>query len=132
MVFIELFVEQYVNNFCNWFELLGIEVGWLVGKQKGKVCQVQQEVIVSGEVQMIVGIYVIFQEQVQFNGLVLVIIDEQYCFGVYQWLVLWEKGQQQGFYLYQLIMIVMLIFCILVMIVYVDLDILIIDELLSG
>lgn len=132
MVLIELFVEQYVNNFCNWFVLFGIEVGWFVGKQKGKVWLVQQEVIVSGQVQMIVGIYVIFQEQVQFNGLVLVIIDEQYCFGVYQCLVLWEKGQQQGFYLYQLIMIVMLIFCMLVMIVYVDFDILVIDELLSG
>lgn len=32
MVLIELLVEQYVNNFCNWFELLGVEVGWLVGK----------------------------------------------------------------------------------------------------
>lgn len=132
MVLIELFVEQYVNNFRNWFVSFGIEVGWFVGKQKGKVRLVQQEVIVSGQVQMIVGIYVIFQEQVQFNGLALVIIDEQYRFGVYQRLVLWEKGQQQGFYSYQLIMIVTSIFRTLVMIAYVDFDISVIDELSLG
>lgn len=47
MVFIELLVEQYVNNFCGWLEFLGIEVGWFVGKLKGKVCN---EVLVCLEV----------------------------------------------------------------------------------
>ncbi|MEA7543844.1 hypothetical protein ONO12_26915, partial [Salmonella enterica subsp. enterica serovar Montevideo] len=42
--------------------------------------------------QMIVGTHAIFQEQVQFNGLALVIIDEQHRFGVHQRLALWEKG----------------------------------------
>ncbi|GHK55681.1 hypothetical protein KPZU09_54170 [Klebsiella pneumoniae] len=32
----ELLAEQHANNFRNWFEPLGIEVGWLAGKQKGK------------------------------------------------------------------------------------------------
>lgn len=40
---------------------------------------------------MIVGTHAIFQEQVQFNGLALVIIDEQHRFGVHQRLALWEK-----------------------------------------
>lgn len=40
----------------------------------------------------------------QFNGLALVIIDEQHRFGVHQRLALWEKGQQQGFHPHQLIM----------------------------
>ena len=53
---------------------------------------------------MIVGTHAIFQEQVQFNGLALVIIDEQHRFGVHQRLALWEKGQQQGFHPHQLIM----------------------------
>ena len=75
-----------------------------LGKQKGKARQAQQEAIASGEVQMIVGTHAIFQEQVQFNGLALVIIDEQHRFGVHQRLALWEKGQQQGFHPHQLIM----------------------------
>ena len=33
---------------------------------------------------MIVGTHAIFREQVQFNGLALVIIDEQHRFGVHQ------------------------------------------------
>jgi ATP-dependent DNA helicase RecG len=66
-------------------------VGWLAGKQKGKA-RLAQEAIASGQVQMIVGTHAIFQEQVQFNGLALVIIDEQHRFGVHQRLALWEKG----------------------------------------
>ncbi|EIR4400248.1 DEAD/DEAH box helicase, partial [Salmonella enterica] len=80
----ELLAEQHANNFRNWFEPLGVEVGWLAGKQKGKARQAQQEAIASGQVQMIVGTHAIFQEQVQFNGLALVIIDEQHRFGVHQ------------------------------------------------
>lgn len=32
----ELLAEQHANNFRNWFEPLGVEVGWLAGKQKVK------------------------------------------------------------------------------------------------
>ena len=94
----DLLAEQHANNFRNWFAPLGIEVGWLAGKQKGKARLAQQEAIASGQVQMIVGTHAIFQEQVQFNGLALVIIDEQHRFGVHQRLALWEKGQPQGFH----------------------------------
>lgn len=64
----ELLAEQHANNFRNWFAPLGIEVGWLAGKQKGKARLAQQEAIASGQVQMIVGTHAIFREQVQFNG----------------------------------------------------------------
>ena len=29
----ELLAEQHANNFRNWFAPLGVEVGWLAGKQ---------------------------------------------------------------------------------------------------
>ncbi len=64
----ELLAEQHANNFRSWFAPLGIEVGWLAGKQKGKARRAQQDAIASGEVQMIVGTHAIFREQVQFNG----------------------------------------------------------------
>ena len=128
----ELLAEQHANNFRNWFEPLGIEVGWLAGKQKGKARLAQQEAIASGQVQMIVGTHAIFQEQVQFNGLALVIIDEQHRFGVHQRLALWEKGQQQGFHPHQLIMTATPIPRTLAMTAYADLDTSVIDELRPG
>ena len=128
----ELLAEQHANNFRNWFAPLGIEVGWLAGKQKGKARLSQQEAIASGQVQMIVGTHAIFQEQVQFNGLALVIIDEQHRFGVHQRLALWEKGQQQGFHPHQLIMTATPIPRTLAMTLYGDLDVSVIDELPPG
>ncbi|ELY4517978.1 ATP-dependent DNA helicase RecG [Cronobacter muytjensii] len=128
----ELLAEQHANNFRNWFAPLGIEVGWLAGKQKGKARQAQQDAIASGKVSMVVGTHAIFQEQVQFNGLALVIIDEQHRFGVHQRLALWEKGQQQGFHPHQLIMTATPIPRTLAMTAYADLDTSVIDELPPG
>ena len=128
----ELLAEQHANNFRQWFAPLGIEVGWLAGKQKGKARIAQQEAIASGQVSMVVGTHAIFQEQVQFNGLALVIIDEQHRFGVHQRLALWEKGEEQGFHAHQLIMTATPIPRTLAMTAYADLDTSVIDELPPG
>ncbi|WP_428944567.1 ATP-dependent DNA helicase RecG [Pantoea sp. FN060301] len=128
----ELLAEQHASNFRQWFAPLGIEVGWLAGKQKGKARQAQQEAIAAGQVSMIVGTHAIFQEQVQFNGLALVIIDEQHRFGVHQRLALWEKGEEQGFHPHQLIMTATPIPRTLAMTAYADLDTSTIDELPPG
>ena len=128
----ELLAEQHANNFRQWFEPLGLKVGWLAGKQKGKARQTQMEAIASGEVDMIVGTHAIFQDQVQFSGLALVIIDEQHRFGVHQRLALWEKGEEQGFHPHQLIMTATPIPRTLAMTAYADLDTSVIDELPPG
>ncbi|MEC5320652.1 ATP-dependent DNA helicase RecG [Brenneria populi subsp. brevivirga] len=128
----ELLAEQHAHNFRQWFEPLGIEVGWLAGKQKGKARQAQQDAIAGGQVSMVVGTHAIFQQQVKFNGLALVIIDEQHRFGVHQRLALWEKGEEQGFHPHQLIMTATPIPRTLAMTAYADLDISVIDELPPG
>ena len=128
----ELLAEQHANNFRHWFAPLGIEVGWLAGKQKGKARIAQQEAIASGQVMMVVGTHAIFQEQIQFANLALVIIDEQHRFGVHQRLALWEKGQAQGFHPHQLIMTATPIPRTLAMTAYADLDTSVIDELPPG
>ncbi|QLK63082.1 ATP-dependent DNA helicase RecG [Enterobacteriaceae bacterium Kacie_13] len=128
----ELLAEQHANNFRQWFEPLGIQVGWLAGKQKGKARLAQQDAIASGQVSMVVGTHAIFQEQVLFSSLSLVIIDEQHRFGVHQRLALWEKGLQQGFHPHQLIMTATPIPRTLAMTAYADLDTSVIDELPPG
>lgn len=128
----ELLAEQHASNFRQWFAPLGIEVGWLAGKQKGKARQAQQEAIASGQMAMVVGTHALFQEQVRFSGLALVIIDEQHRFGVHQRLALWEKGEEQGFHPHQLIMTATPIPRTLAMTAYADLDTSTIDELPPG
>ncbi|GGB43701.1 ATP-dependent DNA helicase RecG [Oceanisphaera marina] len=128
----ELLAEQHANNFAAWLAPLGIQVGWLAGKVKGKARAEQLERLASGELGMIVGTHALFQEQVQFNALELVIIDEQHRFGVHQRLALREKGSQGAFYPHQLIMTATPIPRTLAMTAYADLDTSIIDELPPG
>ncbi|QYK05000.1 ATP-dependent DNA helicase RecG [Shewanella zhangzhouensis] len=128
----ELLAEQHAANFARWFEPLGLKVGWLAGKLKGKARAQTLEDIASGAAQMIVGTHAIFQEQVSFSRLALTIIDEQHRFGVHQRLGLREKGIQQGFFPHQLIMTATPIPRTLAMTAYADLDTSIIDELPPG
>ena len=59
---------------------------------KGKARQAELEKIKSGAVQMVVGTHALFQEEVEFADLALVIIDEQHRFGVNQRAALQHKG----------------------------------------
>lgn len=128
----ELLAEQHANNFNQWFAPLGIEVGWLAGKLKGKARSDVLEKLQAGQLQMLVGTHAIFQEQVHYQKLALVIVDEQHRFGVHQRLALREKGEQQGTFPHQLIMTATPIPRTLAMTAYADLDTSIIDELPPG
>lgn len=128
----ELLAEQHTNSFRAWFEPLGLHVGWLAGKQKGKARQTQMASIATGKIDMIIGTHALFQEHVQFAKLALVIIDEQHRFGVHQRLALWEKGKVQGVHPHQLIMTATPIPRTLAMTAYADLDTSVIDQLPPG
>ncbi|MDE1235561.1 ATP-dependent DNA helicase RecG [Vibrio aestuarianus] len=128
----ELLAEQHAINFANWFENMGISVGWLAGKLKGKAKETELARIASGEAKMVVGTHALFQEHVQFHHLALVIIDEQHRFGVHQRLELREKGAKQGAYPHQLIMTATPIPRTLAMTAYADLETSVIDELPPG
>ncbi|PKI11304.1 ATP-dependent DNA helicase RecG, partial [Shewanella sp. 11B5] len=128
----ELLAEQHAANFATWFEPLGLKVGWLAGKLKGKARIQSLEDIASGAAQMVIGTHAIFQQAVVFNKLALIIIDEQHRFGVHQRLGLREKGVSQGFHPHQLIMTATPIPRTLAMTAYADLDTSVIDELPPG
>ncbi|WP_119560381.1 ATP-dependent DNA helicase RecG [Vibrio cholerae] len=128
----ELLAEQHALNFAQWLEPMGIQVGWLAGKLKGKARETELARIASGEVKMVVGTHALFQEQVSFDHLALVIIDEQHRFGVHQRLELREKGAKPGAYPHQLIMTATPIPRTLAMTAYADLETSVIDELPPG
>ncbi|WP_201509424.1 ATP-dependent DNA helicase RecG [Psychrobacter alimentarius] len=127
----EILAEQHLLNFKNWFEPLGIKVGWLAGKQTAKQRREALEAVSDNTVQVVVGTHALFQEQVQFAKLGLVIIDEQHRFGVEQRMALTNKGVANSTP-HQLIMTATPIPRTLAMSVYGDMDTSIIDELPPG
>jgi ATP-dependent DNA helicase RecG len=128
----EILAEQHATNFHHWFSPLGINVGWLAGKTKAKARKVALEHIASGDMQLVIGTHALFQDQVIFKNLVLVIIDEQHKFGVHQRLSLREKGAFDDNFPHQLIMTATPIPRTLSMTAYADLDTSVIDELPPG
>ena len=127
----EILAEQHLTNFKQWFEPLGIGVGWLAGKQTAKQRREALTEVADNTVQVVVGTHALFQEQVQFAKLGLVIIDEQHRFGVEQRMALTNKGVT-GSTPHQLIMTATPIPRTLAMSVYGDMDTSIIDELPPG
>lgn len=128
----EILAEQHLNNLSGWFEPLGIRLGWLAGKVKGKARERSLTEIASGEAQLVVGTHALFQDDVHFARLGLIIIDEQHRFGVHQRLSLREKGVAQKLSPHQLIMTATPIPRTLAMSAYADLDTSVIDELPPG
>ncbi|MCH7308729.1 ATP-dependent DNA helicase RecG [Acinetobacter sp. NIPH 1852] len=127
----EILAEQHYLNFKRWFEPLGIQVAWLSGKQKGKARTHAEQQVKAGHSQLIVGTHALFQDNVEFSKLGLVIIDEQHRFGVDQRLALRNKGVDQ-FTPHQLVMTATPIPRTLAMSAYGDLDTSVIDELPPG
>ena len=128
----ELLAEQHAQNFAQWLNPMGIQVGWMAGKLKGKARETELARIESGEAKMVVGTHALFQDHVIFKNLALVIIDEQHRFGVHQRLELREKGANDGRYPHQLIMTATPIPRTLAMTAYADLETSVIDELPPG
>ncbi|MEW8261263.1 MAG: ATP-dependent DNA helicase RecG, partial [Candidatus Thiodiazotropha taylori] len=128
----ELLAEQHLNNFSQWLTPLGVEIAWLTGRLKGRAREQVLQRIESAEVQMVVGTQALFQDDVSFNDLGLVVIDEQHRFGVHQRLALREKGQRQNRTPHQLIMTATPIPRTLAMTAYADLDLSVIDGLPPG
>jgi ATP-dependent DNA helicase RecG len=128
----ELLSEQHALSFSQWLEPLGIGVGWLSGRTKGKARQQLLQQVADGEVAMLVGTHALFQDDVHYQRLALVIIDEQHRFGVHQRLQLRQKGVKAGFQPHQLIMTATPIPRTLAMTAYADLATSVIDELPPG
>lgn len=128
----ELLAEQHYRTFTNWLKPLGIEVGWCAGKQTVSERRDVLERLKNGDIRIAVGTHALFQDEVVFNNLGLVIIDEQHRFGVHQRLALRDKGREINSMPHQLVMTATPIPRTLAMTAYADLAVSVIDELPPG
>jgi ATP-dependent DNA helicase RecG len=108
-------------------------VAWLSGSQGKKERAASLEMMASGEAKLAVGTHALFQSQVKFKKLGLVVVDEQHRFGVEQRLSLRQKGQSDEVSApHQLMMSATPIPRTLSMSYFADLDVSVIDELPPG
>jgi len=128
----ELLAEQHYRSFREWLAPLGVEVVWHAGRNRGSERARTLEAIREGAAAVAVGTHALFQQEVEFARLGLVIIDEQHRFGVHQRLALRDKGRAGTQRPHQLVMTATPIPRTLAMTVYADLDTSVIDELPPG
>jgi ATP-dependent DNA helicase RecG len=128
----ELLAEQHYRTFSAWLDALGLRTVLLSGRMPAAERRATLEALALGETPLAIGTHALFQEQVGFARLGLVIIDEQHRFGVHQRLALREKGLADGFAPHQLVMTATPIPRTLAMTAYADLDYSLIDELPPG
>ncbi len=128
----DILSEQHAETLKNWFSALGISTMRLTGKMKVKERRETLTAITMNKCQLIIGTHALFQEQVQFSNLGLVIIDEQHRFGVEQRLLLQQKGQSETSTPHQLLMTATPIPRTLAMAQFSHLDLSVIDELPPG
>ena len=121
----EILAEQHFVKFRQWLEPLGLTVAWLSGSLKKKEKEQAKAALADGRIRVAVGTHALFQDDVAFQQLGLVIVDEQHRFGVAQRLALKNKGRE----VHQLMMSATPIPRTLAMSFYADLDVSSIDEL---
>ena len=124
----EILAEQHFIKFKQWFEPLGLDIVWLSGSQRKKAKDQAKALLSDGLAKIAVGTHALFQDDVAFQNLGLVIVDEQHRFGVAQRLALKNKGRD----VHQLMMSATPIPRTLAMSFFADLDVSVIDELPPG
>jgi ATP-dependent DNA helicase RecG len=127
----ELLAEQHAQNFARWLAPLGLEPLLLTGRLPARSRREAEAALATGGPAIAIGTHALFQDEVKFRKLALVIVDEQHRFGVHQRMRLREKGSE-GRYPHQLIMTATPIPRTLAMTAYADLDVSMIDELPPG
>ncbi len=89
----EILAEQHYISLQNFFTAFDIGIGLLTGSTKPKDRRELLEKLEAGEIDILVGTHALIQDDVLFENLGLIIIDEQHRFGVEQRKLLREKGE---------------------------------------
>lgn len=125
----EILAEQHLQTISSMLADMDINVTLLTGSVKGKKRTAVLQGLVNGDINILVGTHAIIEDNVLFNKLGLVVIDEQHRFGVAQRAKLWMKSAVPP---HVLVMTATPIPRTLAMTLYGDLDVSVIDQLPPG
>ncbi|MGB8491978.1 MAG: ATP-dependent DNA helicase RecG, partial [Bacteroidales bacterium] len=125
----EILANQHYETICKMLEGIDVNVSLLTGSSKKRSRKAIDESLKDSSLNILIGTHALLEENVKFNNLGLVIIDEQHRFGVAQRARLWEKNLDPP---HVLVMTATPIPRTLAMTLYGDLDVSVIDELPPG
>ena len=126
----EILATQHYEKISKQLEPLGMQVEFLSGSTKtAKRRQILTD-LQNGQVDILIGTHALIEDNVVFNKLGIVVIDEQHRFGVEQRAKLWRKSGSIPPHI--LVMTATPIPRTLAMTLYGDLDVSVIDELPAG
>jgi ATP-dependent DNA helicase RecG len=125
----EILANQHFVTIKDFLGDLGVKVEILTGSTRPKARESLHEQLRSGEMKILIGTHALIEDNVQFQNLGLVVIDEQHRFGVEQRSKLWKKNIQPP---HILVMTATPIPRTLAMTLYGDLRVSVIDELPPG
>ena len=88
----EILARQHLESLTPLADAAHVTMEVLTGRDKGAGRRAKLEAIARGDIKIVLGTHAVFQEDVAFKDLALVIIDEQHRFGVHQRIALTQKG----------------------------------------
>lgn len=124
----EILAQQHFNNFVKWLTPLGINVALFTSSNSKKLRKQLETDLRNGQINIAVGTHSLIQDNIEFNNLGAIVIDEQHRFGVKQRNSLRTKAEIPQ----MLTMTATPIPRTLALTVHGDLDLTIIDELPKG
>lgn len=124
----EILAQQHFNNFVKWLTPLGINVALFTSSNSKKLRTKLEKDLRNGQINIAVGTHSLIQDNIEFNNLGAIVIDEQHRFGVKQRNLLKTKAEIPQ----MLTMTATPIPRTLALTVHGDLDLTIIDELPKG
>lgn len=127
----EILAEQHYLKLKPLLEPLGVKVVLLTGSLRTKEKVLRQDMVASGQSQVVIGTHALIQDAVKFHKLGLAIVDEQHRFGVEQRLKL-RNAVQEGPLPHLLMLSATPIPRTLAMSYLADIDVSVIDELPPG
>lgn len=90
----DLLARQHYEGLSALLQAAGLRAALLTGKDKAADKTQIKERLAAGDVDVVFGTHALFQEDVVFKRLGLVVIDEQHRFGVHQRLALSRRGDK--------------------------------------
>ena len=127
----EILAEQHYLKLKPLLEPLGVKVVLLTGSLRTKEKVLRQDMVASGQSQVVIGTHALIQDAVKFHKLGLAIVDEQHRFGVEQRLKL-RNAVQEGTLPHLLMLSATPIPRTLAMSYLADINVSVIDELPPG